>query len=143
IGNFPFYLPSGSSGTTVATTGSIYANILSELGIVGVMLFSGFVGSIIFGLVGVLRRRRDPEVVALAFPTMVSIVGVMINHIALSGLYTDSYLWAVWAIGAAVVRLDSRSRQAARREGPDEDAGVSAAEGGSGGRTVPAVGGAG
>jgi len=109
IGNHPFYLSSLTSyGTSVATTGSIYASVLTELGILGFIFFLGFAGSIILGLLRLLRRRGEPRVRKLAYAALISIVGVMISRAATSGLYTDSYLWVMWALGAALPTLASQ-----------------------------------
>lgn len=69
------------------------------------------VGSIILGLLRVLNRRQDPWARGLAYATIISIVGVMIIRAASSALYTDSYLWVMWALGAAVVRLELTDRR--------------------------------
>ena len=108
IGNYPFYLSLASYGTSVATTGSIYASVITELGIVGSIFFLGFIGSIILGLLRLLRRGRDPWLRGLAYGTLISIVGAMISRAATSGLYTDSYLWVMWALGAALPTLASQ-----------------------------------
>ncbi|MBI1975383.1 MAG: hypothetical protein HYS59_00040, partial [Candidatus Vogelbacteria bacterium] len=108
IGNYPFYLSSVSYGTSIATTGSIYASVLTELGILGFIFFLGFIASIILGLLHILRRGRDPWLRGLAYGTLISIVGVMISRAATSGLYTDSYLWVMLALGAALPTLASQ-----------------------------------
>ncbi|MFQ5903744.1 MAG: O-antigen ligase family protein [Candidatus Binatia bacterium] len=107
IGNYHFYIGAKYSGAAVATIGNLYFNILTEVGIVGGILFSGFMASILVGLVKVLRRSDDLDLRGLAFAAVVSIAGVMVSSIASSGLYTDTYLWVMWGMAVVITRLHS------------------------------------
>ena len=115
IGNYPFYLSSASYGSSIATTGSIYATVFTELGILGFIFFLGFIASIILSLLRLLRRGRDPWLRGLAYGTLISIVGVMISRAGSSALYTDSYLWVMWALGAALPTLASQREGSASK----------------------------
>ena len=115
IGNYPFYLSSASYGSSIATTGSIYATVFTELGILGFIFFLGFIASIILSFLRLLRRGRDPWLRGLAYGTLISIVGVMISRAGSSALYTDSYLWVMWALGAALPTLASQREGSASK----------------------------
>ncbi|MFQ5801453.1 MAG: O-antigen ligase family protein [Candidatus Methylomirabilales bacterium] len=119
IGNYIFYVDrtSGFFGSMVPTAGNIYMRVISELGVIGMFLFLGFVGSIFFGVLKIVRKSLDYNLRRLAFATLIAFAGTMICLGAVSGLYTDSYIWVMWAMGAAVVQLKAVGhRMTPRRE---------------------------
>jgi len=107
IGNFPFHLPRGDRviTDTIPTTGSLYLRLLSEFGIIGTTLFLGFVASIAFGTLKVLRQSKDPHLRRFAFAALVSLLAYMITRAASVGLFTESYFWVLLAIAVSVMRL--------------------------------------
>jgi len=105
IGNFPYYLSDPGRGGEIATSGSLYVQLLVEGGVVGTGIFLAFVGSILLGLLRVIRRTSDLVLYRFALASFTSIVTVVTTWIAVPGLYTDTYLWVMMALGVAIPRL--------------------------------------
>ena len=118
IGNYPFYAqrPRTLSGG-VPTTGNLYTRVLSELGLVGTVLFLGFVLSILVGLWKVMRKSTIPQLRHLAFAALMAISGMLVVKIGTVGLYTESHMWVAFAMGLAIVRLHA-SERSVRTNGP-------------------------
>ncbi len=88
--------------------------LLSEFGIIGTVLYLGFVASIWLGLVRVLRRCRDPQLRRFAFAALISLSAYMITRVASVGLFTEIYFWMMFAMGVAVIRLYDFERKSRR-----------------------------
>jgi O-antigen ligase len=107
IGNFPFHLPweRRNRTDTIPTTGSLYLRLLSEFGIIGTVLFLGFVATIALGTMRVVIRSRDLQLRRFAFAVLISLAAYMITRLETDGLFTETYFWVLLAIGVSVMRL--------------------------------------
>ena len=107
IGNFIFYIDRSllfSSKAMVPTSGSVYANVFSELGLIGLSIFLLFLGTIFHRLRRLVRNPPDSMTRTIAFAALFSFVGTMTCLVAVSGLYSDSHIWVLWALCIAVSR---------------------------------------
>ena len=110
LGNYPFYYPKTEGRFLLATPFSLYLRLLTELGLIGTSVFLFFIGRIVWLLVRNIRLSPDPRFVPYAKASLIAIVGVMIARIALDGLYTDAYMWVMFAVGLSIHRLARQSQ---------------------------------
>ena len=111
IGNYPFYVQRPRTlSAGVPTTANLYTRVLSELGLIGMVLFLGFVLSILIGLVKVLKRSTNRQLRNFAFAALIAIGGMLVVKIGTVGLYTESHMWVAFAMGLAIVRLHASER---------------------------------
>ena len=104
LGNYSFYV--GESGAVdLQSTHNMYLRLLVELGIVGTSFYLLFLGRVLWLLFKFLRRSSNSSLRPFALASIVAIVGVMIAIGATEGLYTHSYLWVMFAMGVAVLRV--------------------------------------
>jgi len=104
LGNFSFYV-GGSAPVDMHSTNNMYLRLLIELGIVGTSFFLLFLGRVLWVLFKFLWRSSNSTLRPFALASFIAIVGVMIAIGATEGLYTHSYLWVMFAMGVAVVRV--------------------------------------
>jgi len=92
---------------------NIFLNVQSELGVIGLFLFSAFVAmSIRSGLLAVmnLRRAGSPQMAALALAVWLNLVGILV-----AGLFVDLQYWKLFwlllALPEVMRRLSVESLQ--------------------------------
>lgn len=106
FGNLPFYIaqtPQGI-GAGVVDAGSLYTRLLAESGVVGLILWAGFVGRLLLALI---RAGRDgtgePVLQTLAMALYFIIVADAVSRFANVGIATDVHLWVVFGLAIGVV----------------------------------------
>ena len=88
-----------------AANGSLFLEVLSQLGIIGMSLFLLFLVLVLGGL-GFVARHKRCNLRPFAVASLVSIVGVTVVGVgAGGGLTTASFMWVMFAIGVAIPRL--------------------------------------
>jgi O-antigen ligase len=105
VGNYSFYYSKGLDQTVLASSFSLYLRLLTEFGVVGTSIFVLFVGAILWRLFRVLKSSSDLGLRPYVIAAIVAIVGVMIARVGLDGLFTDSYMWVMLAVGVAIPQL--------------------------------------
>ena len=90
---------------------SLYFRLLTELGIIGASLFVLFVSTILWRLLRVIRYPSDRRLRSFAVAALIAIVGVMIARVGLDGLFTDSYLWVMLAVGVTIPWLTNQGQE--------------------------------
>lgn len=112
IGCAPFYfkdhLLGSVAGAVVGSLGNIYSNVFSELGLVGFFFFLAFIGTIFFKVLEIAQTSKLPDYPVMAIAWLISFVGTMIALLGSSGLYTNNYIWVMWAMGAGLVLLHKK-----------------------------------
>lgn len=94
-----------------ATTGSLYLQLLAQVGIVGTSLFLCFVGLILWRLFKAMTFLKNHPLRPLALASFISIVGVMGTSAGIAGLTTDSYIWVALAIGMVIPNIMRQMRR--------------------------------
>lgn len=112
LGNYPFYWEGGQIGEPT----NMFLRILCELGIVGLLLFTAFVGVVLWRLWRLLAvRRHDRELSGCAGLIVVAIAGTVVIRMSFDGLTNDPIIWVLLGIGAALPHQRLRGASVAPR----------------------------
>lgn len=106
FGNIPFHLAALGTGSTsgVVDAGSIYTRLAAETGIVGLLLFLAFFGSVLRSLIRTGRSAQSSVVTrTMSRALYFVLVADAIQRVSHVGIATDVHLWVMYglAIGLA------------------------------------------
>jgi len=83
----------------VGGTASLYSQIIIHAGLIGLMIFLVFLGSLLYGLFrNYLRRSNDIVFRKVCWIFFVGLLAMLTQRLAFSGLFTDTYLWVAFAM---------------------------------------------
>ena len=107
LGNYFFALADLRDRPIEASvTGSLFLEILSQLGIIGMSLFLLFLTLVVGKLGRFVAHHKHCNLRPFAVASLISIVGVMVVGLgAGGGLTTISFVWVMFAIGVVIPQL--------------------------------------
>jgi len=108
FGNLPFYWGEleGSMPRGITEAGGLYLRLVAEVGIVGTLLYLGFIAAVLWGLLRAGRRRATlPELRWCAATLFFIIAADAVQRVALVGLATDTHLWVEYGLAIVITKL--------------------------------------
>ncbi len=107
FGNLPFHLAVSSlDGSILVDAPNAYLRLLAETGVVGTAFYLMFLGSILVGLVRMVRRRAGaPDLQRFAGAIYFALLADSVQRFSFVGIATDAHLWVMLGLALAVIRM--------------------------------------
>jgi len=99
-------LPWLENSNQVVDVPSLYLRLLAELGVVGLLAFLLFIGSVLWAFLKIRDRARfDATLFVFCTGLFSAVLGDLVQRASFVGIATDAYLWVLWGLAISIVRI--------------------------------------